>query len=432
MIYNIIKIGDSMINVSENIIDILKEINKSGYEAYLVGGAIRDSLLGKENKDFDICTNMPLIEIKTLYPNFHLMKPNNNRSTGVMRINNLEVEISEFKGDSLLEDLSNRDFTINAIAMDKDSNIIDPFNGRESLVKKEISLIKKDGSAFLKDPLRILRAIRIAARMNLSIDEDCKKEMLKNKNLLDNVAAERIYRELIQFLVTDNPAQYIRDNIEVFFQILPELKTMYHFEQQNPWHIYDVLEHTLVVLENTPKNIYLRLAALFHDIGKPEKFFVGEDGKGHFYGHPETSAHIFDEISSRLKMDKKTKKMVRNLIEKHDMTLSRKPEKIYQFIKENGIDFVKLLFELKKADNKGQNPDLALPVLEDLTILEKIYNECILVISNLQLNTDKITSLGIAKKRVKLVFDDVTKQIIQGRINNSEDEILSYIERKYK
>lgn len=432
MIYNIIKIGDSMINVSENVIDILKEINKNGYEAYLVGGAVRDSLLGKENKDFDICTNMPLTQIKSLYPNFHLMKPNNNRNTGVMHLNNLEIEISEFKGSSLLEDLSNRDFTINAIAMDKDGKIIDPFNGIESLSNKEISLIKQTGEAFITDPLRILRAIRIAARMNFSIDENCKKEMLKNKKLLDNVASERIYRELIQFLVTDNPAQYIRDNIEVFFQILPELKTMYRFEQQNPWHIYDVLEHTLVVLENTPKNIYLRLAAFFHDIGKPEKFFAGEDGKGHFYGHPEASALIFDKISSRLKMDKKTKKMVRDLIEKHDMTLSRKPEKIYQFIKENGVDFTKLLFELKRADNKGQNPVLAEPVLEDLTILERLYDEYILVISNLQLNAEKITSLGIAKKRLRIVFDDVTKKIIQGQINNSEDEILSYIERKYK
>ena len=421
-----------MIDVSENIIDILKEINKKGYEAYLVGGAVRDSLLGKENKDFDICTNMPLTEIKTLYPNFHLMKPNNNRNTGVMRLNNLEIEISEFKGGSLLEDLRNRDFTINAIAMDKDGQIIDPSNGIESLNKKEISLIRQTGEAFIIDPLRILRAIRIAAGINFSIDEDCKKAMLKNKNLLDSVATERIYRELIQILITDNPAKYIRDNIDIFFQIIPELKPLQGFDQHNPWHIYDVLEHTLVVLENTPKNIFVRLAALFHDIGKTETFFIGEDGKGHFYGHPEASAKAFDNISSRLKMDNKTKKIVRQLIEKHDMTISKKPEKILQFIKENGIDFIKLLFELKIADNKGQNPALAFLVLEDLTTLEKIYNEYILAINNLQLNADKITSLGLSKKRVKLVYDNVIKQVIQGRINNTKDEILSYIEQKYK
>lgn len=421
-----------MIDVSENIIDILKEINKSDYEAYLVGGAVRDSLLGKENKDFDICTNMPLTEIKTLYPNFHLMKPNNNRNTGVMRLNNLEIEISEFKGASLLEDLSNRDFTINAIAMDKDGRIIDPFNGMESLSKKEISLIRQTGEAFITDPLRILRAIRIAARMNFSIDEDCKKEMLKNKNLLDNVAAERIYRELIQILITDTPAKYIRDNIDIFFQILPELKPLQGFDQHNPWHIYDVLEHTLVVLENTPRNIFVRFAALFHDIGKPETFIVGEDGKGHFYGHPEVSAKIFDDISSRLKMDNKTKKIVRQLIEKHDMTLSKKPEKIYQFIKESGIDFTQLLFELKKADNKGQNPYLAFTVLKELEEIEKIYLGYIMVIENLQINREKINQLGIRGKKIKIIIDDVRKQILKRNIDNTEEDIISYIESNYK
>ncbi|MGN1371391.1 MAG: CCA tRNA nucleotidyltransferase [Candidatus Coprovivens sp.] len=421
-----------MINVSESIIDILKEINKKGYEAYLVGGAVRDSLLGKENKDFDICTNMPLTEIKTLYPNFHLMKPNNNRNTGVMRLNNLEIEISEFKGASLLEDLSNRDFTINAIAMDKDGRIIDPFNGIESLNKKEMSLIRQTGEAFIIDPLRILRAIRIAARMNFSIDENCQKEMLKNKNLLESVAAERIYRELIQILITDNPAKYIRDNINIFFQILPELKPLQGFEQQNPWHIYDVLEHTLVVLENTPKNIFVRFAALFHDIGKPKTFFIGEDGKGHFYGHQEVSAQIFDNISSRLKMDNKTKKIVRQLIEKHDMTLSREPEKICQFIKENGIDFTKLLFELKKADNKGQNPYLALTVLEELENLEKIYLGYIMVTENLQINIEKINQLGIRRKKLKIIIDDVIKQILKQNVENTEKDIVSYIERRYK
>lgn len=420
------------LHIPDYIKTILIEINNRGFEAYLVGGAVRDSILGIESKDYDICTNMPLSQIKELYPNFHIMKPNNNRNTGVMRNNELVIEISDFKGSSLLEDLGNRDFTMNAIALNKDGVIIDPFNGIESLNKKELSLIKDSGDAFQKDPLRILRAIRIAARMNFSIDEDCKKEMLKNKNLLDSVAAERIYRELIQLLITDNPAKYIKDNIDIIFQVLPELKDMQNFEQHNPWHIYDVFEHTLVVLEHTPKNIFLRFAALFHDAGKPEKFFIGEDSKGHFYGHPEASAKIFDKVALRLKMDNKTKRIVRQLIEKHDMTLSKKPEKIYQFIKENGIDFTRLLFELKRADNKGQNPDLALPVLEELAEIEKIYNEYILVISNLQLNTIKINELGIKGQRVKIVFDDVIRQILQKRINNSEEEILRYIERKYK
>lgn len=416
----------------EMIKKILEIIKESGYEAYLVGGAVRDSLFGIESKDYDICTNMPLQQLKEKFPKFAIMKPNENRKTGIMRIEGKDIEISEFKGNSLIEDLSNRDFTINAIAMDINGNIIDPYNGIESLQKKELSLIKKDGEAFKSDSLRILRAIRIAARMNFSIDENCKAKMNESKELLKNIPAERIYRELIQLLVTDNPAYYIRESKDVFFQIIPELKPMDKFEQHNKWHLYDVFEHTLKVLENTSKNIYLRLAALFHDIGKPEKFFTDDKGIGHFYGHPEAGAKIFDGISARLKMDNKTKKVVRLLIEKHDMTMSKKSDKIYAFIKEYGIDFIPLLFALKRADNKGQNPELANPVLEELSNIEQLYQEHILRFNNLQINGQKLLEMGVKSKKIKLVLEDIRKMVVTQRIENDEKTITEYINKKFK
>ncbi len=421
-----------MYNVPKTIREILTTINNHGYEAYIVGGAVRDTILGIENQDYDICTNMPLTKIQELYPKFHMMKPNQNRNTGVMIIDGADIEISEFKGLTIEEDLSKRDFTINAIAADKDGNIIDLYKGIEDLKRKKISLIKKDGIAFQENPLQILRAIRIAAKLNFEIDDNCHTHMIANKDKLNSVAVERIYRELIQLLITDNPAKYIRNNLEVIFEIIPELKPMYKFNQNNPWHIYDVLEHTLVVLENTPKNIFLRFAALFHDIGKPKKYFVGKDNNGHFYGHPEESTQMFDKISTRLKMDKKTTKIVRFLIENHDITLSTKPEKIYEFIRVNGIDYIRLLFELKKADNKGQNPELANPVLEELDKLEEIYSNCILVINNLQISPTTIQKLGIKKNKVRLITDDVIKKVLSGNIPNTEEALITYIERRYK
>lgn len=419
-------------NIPVMIKEVLNRITQEGYEAYLVGGAVRDYVFEVESKDYDICTNMPLEKVKELFPKFAIMKPNNNRQTGIMRIDGKDIEISEFKGKDLLEDLSNRDFTINAIAMDQNGNIIDPYNGIESLQKGELSLIKKDGEAFKNDSLRILRAVRIAARMNFSIDENCKAKMNESKELLKNIPAERIYRELIQLLVTDNPAYYIRESKDVFFQIIPELKPMDKFEQHNKWHLYDVFEHTLKVLENTPKNIYLRLAALFHDIGKPEKFFTDDEGIGHFYGHPEASAKIFDEISVRLKMDNKTKKVVRLLIEKHDMTMSKKSDKIYAFIKEYGIDFIPLLFALKRADNKGQNPELANPVLEELSNTEQLYQEHILRFNNLQINGQKLLEMGFKSKKIKLVLEDIRKMVVTQRIENDEKTITEYINKRFK
>ena len=161
------------------------------------------------------------------------MKPNNHRNTGVIRLDGLEIEISEFKGHTIAEDLSNRDFTINAMALDKNGNLIDPYNGLKSLQEKKISLIDKKGKAFEEDPIRILRGIRIAARMNFDIDSNCHAEMEFKKKLLNGVAVERIYRELIQILISDKPSHYIRENISIFFEILPELKPMYQFEQKN-------------------------------------------------------------------------------------------------------------------------------------------------------------------------------------------------------
>jgi tRNA nucleotidyltransferase (CCA-adding enzyme) len=418
--------------MNQTIIELLTKINDCGYEAYLVGGAVRDAILNQPNNDYDICTNMPLHLIKELYPNFHLMKPNNNRNTGVIRLDGLEIEISEFKGNTIAEDLHNRDFTINAMALDKNGNLIDPYNGIESLQQKTISLIDKKGTALQEDPLRILRGIRIAAKMNFEIDQNCKTQMEYKKRLLVEVAVERIYRELIQILISDNPSHYIRDNISIFFEVLPELKSMHQFNQNNPWHIYDVLEHTLVALEHTEKNIFLRFAVLFHDIGKPSKYTIDKEGTGHFYGHPEKSEEMFLAIANRLKMDNKTKKLVSRLIKDHDSKLSKKSDKIYEFLKVNCFDYTLLLFKLKRADNLAQNPEKASPVLEELDTTEQLYKEHMLRFDNLELNGSKLVELGYSGKRIKLILDDVKKLVVTNRLPNDERIIMEYISRRHR
>lgn len=420
------------ISMNQTIGNLLTTINDCGYEAYLVGGAVRDAILNQPNKDYDICTNMPLYLIKEIYPEFHLMKPNNRRNTGVIRLDGLEIEISDLKGKSITEDLSNRDFTINALALDKNGNLIDPYNGLQSIKNKSISLIDKQGMAFQEDPLRILRAIKLASTMNFKIDKNCKMQMEYKKRLLEEVAVERIYNELIKILISDKPAYYIRENLSIFFEILPDLKPMYQFDQKNPWHIYDVLEHTLVVLENTEKNIYLRLAALFHDIGKPSKFFTDKEGIGHFYGHPERSKEIFDSIANKLKIDRKTKKIVSKLIQDHDLILSKKPTKIYEFIQKNGFDYTLMLFKLKRADNLGQNPEKANSVIEELATTEELYKEQMLKIKNLQLNGTKLVKMGYSGQKIKIILDDVTKQVITNKLRNDEQFITEYINRRYR
>ena len=199
------------ITVPKEIRQIIDNINSLGYEAYLIGGAVRDMILNIPSNDYDLCTNMPLDQVKELLPGFKLMKENNHRNTGIIKINSQEIEISSFHGKTIEEDLFKRDFTINAIACDKDGNLIDPYNGVEDIKNKTISLVDKSGSGIDIDPLRILRALRFQAIYDFSIDEDTKQVMTSKVELLDNVAVERIYNELIKILTSANPSKTIRD-----------------------------------------------------------------------------------------------------------------------------------------------------------------------------------------------------------------------------
>ena len=362
--------------MNEEIKKLLLLINNCGYEAYLVGGAVRDSIIGIPNHDYDIASNIPSEVLQELLPSIKFMKDNSRRHTGIIRTNDMVVEISSFKGDSIVEDLSNRDFTINAIAMDGRGNIIDPYNGVEDIKRKRISLIKDDGEAFQIDPLRILRAIRQSDKLGFVIDDNCKDKMIEFSQGLSHVAGERIYSELSSIIVSSAIGTILEEYKDIFFTIIPELKVLDGFDQKNPYHTYDIYMHTIKVVENTRPDLVLRLAALFHDIGKPSKFTIDENGKGHFLNHQEASNEIFLETSKKLKMDKRTRIRVSKLIRCHEMSLSKKKNKIYKFLEKYGIEDLDLLFDLKRADIKGQNPEL-LYRLEDIDNTQQLYYQVV-------------------------------------------------------
>lgn len=415
---------------------VLTGINKLGYSAYLVGGAVRDMIIGIPNKDYDICTNMPLEDIKKLLPDFYIMKENDHRNTGIINFRNAIIEISSFKGNTLEEDLAHRDFTINAIAMDAASNIIDPFKGQKDIEQKRIVLTNSSGIGFVQDPLRILRAIRLASKLDFTIDSNCQKQMLRKKELLSYVKIERIYEELKKILLLDKPSIYFDKYKEIFFEIIPELKPMDNFEQFNPHHTYNVWEHTLKVLDNTEPNLSLRLAALFHDSGKPASFFTDDKGVGHFYGHPLASDKIFKEVAKRLKIDHKTRDLTSKLIVYHDDILGIKSKSVKKFLYRYGIDDVDLLFKLKEADIKGQNPEMMNERLQELQNIEEIYtnylnSEPCLTVKNLKINGHKLYEMGFRDKMIGNVLNDVLMQVIDGNIDNNESDIENYIGQKY-
>ena len=289
--------------LSKDVKKIMELITKDGYECYLVGGAVRDSILNRKSKDYDFTTNMPLSILKEKLPKLVIMKENSHRNTAIYKKDKEIYEITMLRGKDIYEDLLYRDFTMNAIAVDKEGNYMDPFSGIEDIYNRKITLVQEDGEGFILDPLRILRAIRQADSLDFEIDENTKKEMIKKKHLLEEVAKERIYNELKRIILSGTIEKYLIEYKEIFFEIIKELKTCDNFLSKNDYHIYDVYQHTVKVVQNTNPNLYLRLAALFHDIGKPDTFTIDEKGVGHFLGHSKRSLEIFEEFADIYKID---------------------------------------------------------------------------------------------------------------------------------
>lgn len=422
----------------KNFIEIPKDLKKymqliidNGYECYLVGGAVRDYLINVDNKDFDFCTNIPFDKLKKLIPNITIMKENDHRNTAIIRSKGLDIEFSTYRGKDLKEDLFNRDFTINAIAVDVYGNIIDYYYGVNSVSNKTISLVDSLGTGLVNDPLRILRAIRLALKHNFNIDDNTKKQMIDKKELLNDVAPERIFEELKKIIVSNNVDKYMDEYREIFFEIIPELKECNGFNQHNDYHIYDVYTHTINVVKNAPKNIYIRLASIFHDIGKPRAFKLDENQVGHFLGHANISNDIFKNFADKYKLDNKTKMIVSNLVLYHEDDLSSKNNKIYNFYKKFNMNRIEMLFDLKRADIMSQNQKY-IARIEYINKLEEKYVAIRDKYNSITYSGDDLISLGYTGKTIGLILDDVKRQIINNRLDADTESINKYVLKNYK
>jgi len=416
--------------IPEYIVNIMNTNNDKGYLVYLVGGYIRDYYLKKESSDYDLCTNMPLNILKEYLP-INIMKENDHRNTAVIRKNNMIIEISTFRGNSLKEDLSNRDFKMNSIACDKKGNIIDYFNGIEDINKKQVSLIKKDGSAYIIDPLRILRTIRFAYFYNFTIEDNTKSKMKEYIDLLDNTSKERIYKELKNILLLDNIEEIFIEYSYIFVKLIPSLKECIGYNQYSDYHIYDVYKHIIKVVSLTNKDIYIRLAALFHDIGKPLTLKKDSNDIGHFVGHAKASYNIFMDFCNTYKVDNKTKQLVGNMILYHENTLSIRRSKIYDFYKIYDMNYIEYLFDLKRCDILGQNHKYS----DRLSTLKKQEEEYIKVrkdLRKIKYNGKYLVKLGFSNKKIGIILDDIKRLIIIGNLKDDRKIIDKYVLKHYK
>lgn len=321
---------------------IIKELNRNRHEAYVVGGSIRDALIGLVPKDYDITTSANPEEVMRIFKKTiptglqhgtvqvitsdGIYDVTTYRSEGDYRDSRYPTNVIFI--DDLVEDLKRRDITINAMAYNTEKGIIDPFNGTDDIKSRIIKAVGNPTERFKEDALRILRAVRLATVLDFNIEENTLQAIVETMDGLRFISVERIREELDNILMSDNPSRGISllYHLGLMKYVLPELMPIAIFNQFNPHHDKDVLNHTLEVLENTPKSLPLRLAALLHDSGKPSTFTVDDKGIGHFYEHEKISAQIAKLALSRLKYDNKTISTVTKLISFHMVSLETKNE----------------------------------------------------------------------------------------------------------
>ena len=360
-------------------------------DSYIVGGAIRNLVLNKQPKDWDIATQATPEKISNIFEKTLLV--GESFGTVIVVLDNEQFEITTFRKDgnysdgrrpdnveftnNLKEDLSRRDFTINAMAMGLNGEIIDYFNGIRDLKNKTISSVGNPRERLCEDKLRALRAIRFSSQYNLLIDSNLSNEIKKIS--LENISKERIREEFNKILLSQNPraGMYMLMSLNLLKFIIPELIECYKFEQYNIHHHKDVFEHTVIVLNNIEAKLELRLAALFHDIGKPNVFTLDDNNNGHFYEHQKESSKICREVMKRLKYSNREIDYVSELVYYHMLSYENlKPKSVKKFIDKVGIDKLDGLFKLQIADITGSKPPFDFKNIYKLKFqCEKILNE---------------------------------------------------------
>ncbi len=386
---------------------VLQEIQSHGQQASIVGGAVRDLVMGRTPTDFDLVSSAEVQDIMGYFA--RVLPLGEKHGTVVVFLDEEKVEVSRCKDgcisdedwlSSLRGDLLQRDFTINAMAIDADGQVFDPFGGKQDIKRKVIRSPQDQAVArFQEDPLRMLRAVRLSTVLDFTLGENLPRAITDCRPLLEGVAVERIREELAGILLSDRPGQGIKMLVDMGLMeyIIPEILATVGFDQQNPAHTCDVFSHTLAVLDQVPAHLEIRLAALLHDIGKPATFTCSEEGIGHFYQHQLESTHISEQVLSRLKFSRSTVSKVTRLVSEHMSRLEQPtPGAVRRLIARVGEEVLDQLFTLQRADIlAGAAPYSTTAIVRTQQLAEKILaSENALSIKDLAVNGNDLIAIG--------------------------------------
>lgn len=427
---------------------IINELMLQNHQAFLIGGCVRDMLLEKEPKDWDITTSATPNEIMSMFS--HVVPTGEKHGTVTVIIENNPVEVTTFRKDGkyfdcrrpesdeftkeLIEDVARRDFTINTLALDINSNLYDYYEGQNDLKNKIIRVVG-NGDRFKEDALRMLRAIRFSVQLGFIIEPKTEEYIKIYAHLINNISAERIRDELCKIIMSPNPDKGLitLQSLGLLKYIIPELEQTFGFNQHNINHDYDVFTHIVNVVKEVPQRLNVRLGALLHDIGKPISFSI-DNGKGHFYDHHIIGEKIALDIMKRLKFDNDITNSISILVKEH---MSRYPRlrniSVKKLINRVGIENLEDLFDLQIADIIGAkhfyNQD---HIQEVINLKNQVYDilntKQPLTIKDLDINGYDLMDLGIKPgKEMGVILNNLLEKVLENPELNNKEELKKII-----
>lgn len=424
---------------------VLGKLAAGGYRAHLVGGCVRDELLGRTPRDWDVTTDALPEETARIFAGIPVIPTGMKHGTVTVLAGGTPVEVTTYRVDgaysdgrhpdsvrftrSLAEDLARRDFTVNALAYSEADGLVDLFGGKEDLAAGVIRCVGDPDDRFREDSLRVLRALRLCSELGFTLESKTAAAALRNRALLERVSAERIRGEFTRLLCGKEAASVLRRFREIAAVFVPEIRPAFGFDQRNPHHAYDVWEHTLRALEAVELEPVLRLTMFLHDLGKPACFSLDRKGIGHFYGHPQKSAELAGEILARLKYDTRTRKTVALLVARHGLPILPDERCLRRRLNMMGEADLRLLVKIQEADAKGKgvsNSAYLAGLAKVPAILDRMLEEqqCF-SLRGLAVDGDDLAAAGVpVGPEIGRILRVLLGRVLDGSLPNTREALL--------
>ena len=440
------------IELPRKVVLIIKNLQRHGYDAYAVGGCVRDSILNRKPEDWDITTSAKPEQVKRIFR--RTVDTGIEHGTVTVLIGKDGFEVTTYRVDGLYEDgrhpkevtftsrleedLKRRDFTINAMAYNDDERLVDAFGGMRDLNYHLIRCVGDPKERFSEDALRILRAVRFSAQLAFPIEPETAEAIKSLAPNLEKISAERIQAELVKLLVSDHPER-IQDACElgITIGVLPEWDDMVGVKQNTPHHKYDVAAHTVHALQNVKNDKVLRLTMLFHDMGKPVMKTTDENGRDHFKGHAIASEQIAKTVMKRLKFDNDTIRKVTKLVAYHDYRMEPTGANVRRAMHEIGVELFPYYLAVRLADTKAQSSYERRGKLENIIQIRELYRnalrnkECV-TLKDLAVTGTDLINLGIAPgKELGTLLNELLDMVIEDPAWNQKGKLCDYVKERF-